>query len=157
MKRQFIIWGVVLLTVVNVASLSTLGYHRWFGDHRERAQRVSWEERRRAFEKALGLTAVQIEKRDAMRKALGEELKPLREALKEKRDVFFNTLIAADSDRALIDSLNIEVDMLEQKIEGRFIDYAMAQKGILTPEQFEKVFSSMRRRYGNGNGYRGSN
>ena len=75
----------------------------------------------------------------------------------EKRDVFFNILIAADSDRALIDSLNIEVDMLEQEIGNHFIDYAMAQKGFLTPEQFEKVFSSMRRRYGNGNGYRRSN
>ena len=157
MKRQLFIWGVVLLTVVNVASLSMRGYHRWSGDHRERAQRESWEERRRAFEKELGLTAVQIEKRDTMRKALGEELKPLREALMEKRDVFFNILIAADSDRALIDSLNIEVDMLEQEIGNHFIDYAMAQKGFLTPEQFEKVFSSMRRRYGNGNGYRRSN
>ncbi len=155
MKKQFIIWGVVLLTVVNVASLSTRGYHRWFGDHRERTQRESWETRRRAFEKELGLTGVQIEKRDAMRKALGEELTPLRESLKEKRDIFFDTLMTVAPDRALIDSLNIEVDMVEQEIESRFIDYAMAQKGILTPEQFKKVFSSMRRRYFNG--YRRSN
>ena len=62
--------------------------------------------------------------------------------------------MAVAPDRALIDSLNIEVDMVEQEIENRFIDYAMAQKGILTPEQFEKVFRSlMRRQYG----YRRSN
>ena len=157
MKRQIVIWSMVLLTVVNVASLSTMGYHRWFGDHREQGQRESREDRRRALEKELGLTAAQIENRETTRRALREGMKPIQEALRKKREVFYKTLMAVDSERTLIDSLNVEVDALEKEIENRFIEYILTQKEILTPEQFEKIFSSMRRRYGNGNGYRRRN
>ena len=151
MKRQIVIWCVVLLTVVNVASLSTLGYHRWFGEHEKSERRFSREGRRSRVEADMALSSDQIKKRDEMRKALGEEMRTLRTALKSRKEAFYEVLSARKTDRAKIDQFRMKVDSLELEIKKRFIDHTLAQKEILTPEQQEKLFSAMRRKYSNGN------
>ena len=150
MKKHLVVWSVILLTVINVASLSTIGYNRWFAGHDDSDRRSSREDRRRSFDDEMGLTTDQVEKRDAMRKALGDDIRPLREALKVKQESFYQILSKTDSRRTTIDSLRIHVDSLEIEIKKRCIDDALAQKEILTPEQQKKLFSVMRKRYGNG-------
>lgn len=150
MKKHLVVWSVVLLTVINVASLSTIGYNRWIAGHGDSDKRSSRDDRRRSFDDEMGLTTIQVEKRDAMRKALDEDIRPLREALKVKRESFYQVLSGTDSRRTTIDSLRIHVDSLEIEIKKRFIDHTLAQKEILTPEQQKRLFSVMRKRYGNG-------
>ncbi len=148
MKKKLIIWGVVLLTAINVASLTTSAYYHWDGDEenrreRRREGRSSWEER-------LGLTTEQSEQMQTLRSSLMEDIRPLREVMQGKRERFYELVMAPTPNRGTIDRVQGEMDSLQADIKGLVIDHMLAQKEILTPEQQTQFFTMMKKRYGNG-------
>ena len=78
MKKKMIIWGVVLLTVINLASLATRAYHRW-GDDKWSGREDHRREGRMSITERLGLTEIQVERVRQMRTELGDHLTPYRE------------------------------------------------------------------------------
>lgn len=144
MKKRLFIWGLAVLTAANIAALTTFGYHRFSeqdgGHERQRVRRISLKER-------LGLTDLQAEQMEATRKSLDERIKPLRVALGEKREYFFQLMVADRPDRMKIDAVQTEMDSLQAEIKRLVIDHMLAQREILTPEQQKQYFSMIRNRY----------
>ncbi len=93
MKKKLIIWGVILLTAINVAALTTSAYNHWDRndssrrEHRREGRRSSWEER-------LGLSASQSEQMKVQHEVLVEKIRPLRDVMQGKRDHFYELVMS---------------------------------------------------------------
>ena len=149
MKKKLIIWGVVLLTAINVAALTTSAYNHLGRDDSSRREhrregRSSWEER-------LGLSASQSEQMKVQHEVLVEKIRPLRDVMQGKRDHFYELVMVTAPDRAAIDRVQDEMDSLQADIKRLVIDNMLAQKEILTPEQQSQFFNMIKKQYGNGN------
>lgn len=148
MSKRLLIWGVVLLTVINVASLATIGYHRFVG--RRSDGRASRHEHRASLEKELGLSAAQAERMDALRKTLDEQIEPLRAESRIKRERFYQLIMADEPDRMQINAVSGEIDSLQSEIKKLVVDHMLTHREILSSEQQEKFLSLMRKRHSNG-------
>lgn len=148
MKKKMIIWGVVLLTVINLASLATRAYHRWGDD--ERRGREGRREGRMSITERLGLTEAQAEQVRQMRSELGDHLAPYREDYREKRDRLYDLLMAPEADRGEIDRIKAQMDSLQVVREAVVFDFILAHKEVLTPEQQTKFFTMIKERFRNG-------
>ena len=150
MKKKLIIWGVVLLTAINVAALTTSAYNHWDRDDssrredRREGRRSSWEER-------FDLSASQSEQMKVQHEVLVEKIRPLRDVMQGKRDHFYELVMVTAPDRAAIDRVQDEMDSLQADIKRLVIDNMLAQKEILTPEQQSQFFNMIKKQYGNGN------
>ena len=149
MKKKLIIWGVILLTAINVAALTTSAYNHLGRDDSSRREhrregRSSWEER-------LGLSASQSEQMKVQHEVLVEKIRPLRDVMQGKRDHFYELVMVTAPDRAAIDRVQDEMDSLQADIKRLVIDNMLAQKEILTPEQQSQFFNMIKKQYGNGN------
>ena len=149
MKKKMIIWGVVLLTVINLASLATRAYHRW-GDDKWSGREDHRREGRMSITERLGLTEIQVERVRQMRTELGDHLTPYREGYSEKRDQLYDLLMAPDADRGEIDLIKTQMDSLQSVREAIVFDYILAHKEVLTPEQQTKFFTMIKERYRSG-------
>ncbi len=148
MKKKLIIWGVVLLTVINLASLATRAYHRWGDD--ERRGREGRREGRVSITEQLGLTAAQGEQVRTMRAELGERLTPYREAYRDKRDQLYDLLMLQNADNEEIARIKAELDSLQVEREAVVFDFIVAHKEVLTPEQQTTFFTMIKERFRNG-------
>ena len=148
MKKKLIIWGVVLLTVINLASLATRAYHRWGDD--ERRGREGRREGRMSITERLGLSEAQAEQVRQMRAELGDHLTPYREGYREKRDALYDLLMAPDADRREIDRIKAQMDSLQAEREAVVFDYILAHRDVLTPEQQTMFFTMIKERFRSG-------
>ena len=150
MKKKSIIWGVILLTAINVAALTTRAYNHWDRDDssrredRREGRRSSWEDR-------FDLSASQSEQMKVQHEVLVEKIRPLRDVMQGKRDHFYELIMVTAPDRAAIDRVQDEMDSLQADIKRLVIDNMLAQKEILTPEQQSQFFNMIKKQYGNGN------
>ena len=148
MKKKLIIWGVVLLTVINLASLATRAYHRWGDD--ERRGRDGRREARMSITEQLGLTEAQAEQVRSMRAGLGDRLTPYREAYRDRREQLYDLLMAPEADRGDVDRIKAQMDSLQAEREAIVFDYIVAHKEVLTPEQQTKFYTMIKERFRNG-------
>jgi Spy/CpxP family protein refolding chaperone len=148
MKKKLIIWGVVLLTVINLASLATRAYHRWGDD--ERRGREGRREARMSITERLGLTEAQAEQVRAMRAELGDRMTPYREAYRDRRDRLYDLLMLQDADRGEIQVIKAQMDSLQAEREAIVFEYILAHKEVLTPDQQTKFFAMIKDRFRNG-------
>ncbi len=148
MKKKLIIWGVVLLTVINLASLATRAYHRWGDD--ERRGREGRREARMSITERLGLTEAQAEQVRAMRTELGDRMTPYREAYRDRRDRLYDLLMIPDADRGEIQVIKAQMDSLQAEREAIVFEYILAHKEVLTPDQQTKFFTMIKDRFRNG-------
>ena len=150
MKKKLIIWGVVLLTAINVAALTTRAYNHWDRDDSSRREDRR-EGRRSAWEERFDLSASQSEQMKVQHEVLVEKIRPLRDVMQGKRDHFYELVMVTAPDRAAIDRVQDEMDSLQADIKRLVIDNMLAQKEILTPEQQSQFFNMIKKQYGNGN------
>ena len=148
MKKKLIIWGVVLLTVINVASLATRAYYRWGDD--DRRGREGRREARVSITERLGLTEAQSEQVRAMRAELGDLMTPYREAYQGKRVQLYDLLMEPSADRGEIDLVKAQLDSIQVEREALVFDYIVAHKEVLSAEQQTKFFGMIKERYRNG-------
>ena len=149
MKKKLIIWGVILLTAINVAALTTSAYNHLGRD--DSSRREHRREGRSSWEEWLGLSASQSEQMKVQHEVLVEKIRPLRDVMQGKRDHFYELVMVTAPDRAAIDRVQDEMDSLQADIKRLVIDNMLAQKEILTPEQQSQFFNMIKKQYGNGN------
>ena len=149
MKKKLIIWGVVLLTAINVAALTTSAYNHLGRD--DSSRREHRREGRSSWEEWLGLSASQSEQMKVQHEVLVEKIRPLRDVMQGKRDHFYELVMVTAPDRAAIDRVQDEMDSLQADIKRLVIDNMLAQKEILTPEQQSQFFNLIKKQYGKGN------
>lgn len=103
------------------------------------------------FFKDLGLTAEQKEKLKAQRESRKEASCALRDQMKTKMKVLHESLGQSTVDKAQLNTLVAEINMLKGQLFSQRIDGILAMKEVLTPEQFAKMqarFAEKRGKHG---------
>jgi len=88
--------------------------------------------------KELNLTAEQEQKLEENRQAHQEEMKKLRETIREKETKLQEALASPAITRAALNSIANEIKTLQAQLIDKRIDSIFAVEQILTPEQFAK-------------------
>lgn len=145
MSKKTLTWLLIFSVIINISTLATFGYHRWFEPKRPRFDR-SRSSHQEFLAKELGLTAEQSQKVQALRSELWEQIKPLKNQLDEERKHFFQIQNQ--------DSVNIEdvyksiekISEIQKQMQRKTAENMLAHQSILTPEQRKKFFSMMANR-----------
>ncbi len=141
---ELLIWGVVLLTVANIAALGTIAYHR-FGHSGER-HHENQHACRGFLHRELALSDAQAAQMKALKESFQSNAEPIRVALNTKREQLLQFFTDPDPDRAKIDSVQSEMDSLQSELQKLVIDHILDEKKNLTPEQQSRFFSIIRER-----------
>lgn len=88
----------------------------------------------------LGLTPEQSNKLSTVRERIGDEIKVISVALKDKRLALSNELAALNPDRKKIDAIAVEVSQLTTQEITKHIEEVFSIRAILTPEQNQKYY-----------------
>lgn len=144
MKKKLLIWGIVLLTIVNIAALGTIAYHS-LCYYRER-HHENRHTQRDFLHRELTLSDTQAEQMKVLKESFHSNANPIRAALRTKREQLLQLLTAAEPDRVRIGDVETEIDSLQAELQKIVIDHLLSQKEILTPKQQSKFFSIIRER-----------
>lgn len=144
MKKNLLVWGIVLLTVFNLAALGTIAYHRFrYCGERHHEMR---HHRHGFLHRELDLSDSQEEKMSVLKETFHSSSRPIRAALKTKREQLLQFLINSETDIGKINSVQSEIDSLQSELQKRVIAHLLDEKKILTLEQQSKFFSIIRER-----------
>ena len=149
MSKKTLTWLLIFSVIINVSTLATVGYHRWF---KPRKQTFSKDRsgHREFFSKKLGLNEEQSQKVRELRSELWQQIKPLKTQLDEERCHFFEIL---KQDTVNIDivyeSIN-NISDIQKQMQQKTVENMLAHQSILTPEQRKIFFSLMAKRMQRG-------
>jgi Spy/CpxP family protein refolding chaperone len=140
MKNKFIIYALIILTVLNLAALGTFLFHRFKGNVQSRMDHRQGE----GFEQVkqeLSLSAEQIVKFQEYRKAFHAELDSLSAQQNDLRRQLIQELAATTPDRKRLSGINDRINRLQVEAQERVINHLLNVKVLLDPEQQEKFLS----------------
>ena len=139
MKKKLLIWVIGLLSIVNIAALATIGYHR-LCYYKERHHEIRHTQRD-FLHRELTLSDTQAEQIKILKESFHSNANPIRASLRTKREQLLQLLTAAESDRAKINIVQSEIDSLQAELQKLVIDHLLDERKILTIEQQSKFFS----------------
>ena len=153
MKEKLITFLLIFSLTVNLAALITIGYF-WGKSDRpgETAYRGS---KPPLFVNKLPLNNGQRRKMLGARRALLEEIAPIKDELMTKREELVNLLTIETPDRDAIDKKLSEINGLQLKTQRVVIDQLLKQKGFLSPVQQKEYFDLISKRICQGRGEAG--
>jgi len=140
MKKKFIIYALLILTVINLAALGTFLFHRFRGCAR------SWAGHRQPecfdqVKQELSLSADQIVKFQEYRKAFHAELDSLSAQQNDLRRQLVQELAATTPDRTRLSGINERINRLQIEAQEKVIKQLLDVKAILSPEQQKKFLA----------------
>ncbi len=144
MKKNLIIVILILLTIVNVAALATIAYHRFhFKRHFPLMGGPDMQpDRHMDFIKhELGLNEKQVRQFESQDKKFWEETKPIHDSLRAKRKELMDEIAAEEPNVEKLDKLAEEIGTLEIMLKKKTTAHLLEGKAILTPEQQKNFFS----------------
>jgi Spy/CpxP family protein refolding chaperone len=145
MSRKTLAWLLIFSVIINISTLATVGYYRWFKQKRHSfaMERSSHQE---FLKKRLGLTEEQSQKIEELRSELWQQIKPLKSQLDDERGHFFQMV---NQDSVNIQDVYNSIDRiseLQKQMQRKIAENMLAHQSILTPEQRKKFFSMMTNR-----------
>ena len=140
MKNKLVVLFLVLLTIINIAALTTIAYHRF---HPKRPfHPTNRPDTPESFiKRELGLSEEQAKEFESQAKRFEEEIKPIRDSLEAKRIDLMNEIMAEKPSLDKLNQLSEEIGALHVKLEKRTSMHLLKGKSLLTPEQQTKFFS----------------
>jgi Spy/CpxP family protein refolding chaperone len=148
-KKNLAILLLILLTVVNVAALATIAYHRFHckKDFPLMGRPDMRTDRHMDFIKhELGLNEEQVKEFESRDKRFREETKPIHDSLRAKRKELMDEIAAEEPSVEKLDRLAEEIGALEIALKKKTTAHLLEGKAILTPEQQKKFFSLFKER-----------
>ena len=145
MSRKTLAWLLIFSVIINVSTLATVGYYRWFKQKRH-SFTMNRSAHQEFLKKKLGLTEEQSQKIEELRSELWEQIKPLKSQLDDGRHQFFQMV---NQDSVNIQNVYRSIDRiseLQKQMQRKTAENMLAQQSILTPEQRKKFFSIMANR-----------
>jgi Spy/CpxP family protein refolding chaperone len=140
MKKKLVILFLIVLTIVNVAAVVTIAYHRWqFKRHSPPIGRP--DAHMNFIKQELGLNEEQAKEFESQAKRFEEEIEPIRDSLEAKRSDLMNEIMAKEPSMDKLNKLSEEIGALHVKLEKRTSMHLLKGKSLLTPEQQKKFFS----------------
>lgn len=147
MRKKIIIFTIVFLTIVNLASLATFAYYRWFSTpmppFMERAE-ISFH----FIKNKLNLDERQAEQLKSFFLVFQEEAKILLDSLQTKRTVFFTELSFEEPDSVRLNILIEEMSDIQELLKKKAINNLLLARSFLTPEQQRDFISFFNERMG---------
>ena len=145
MKSKLVILFLVILTIINIAALVTIAYHRL---HSKRLFRqMDRPDRGMSFIKQeLDLNEEQVKEFEAQDKRFKIETEPIRDSLRAKRRDLMDEIATEEPNRDKLDKLTEEIGALQVALQKKTIVHLLEEKSLLTPEQQQKFFSLLKER-----------
>ncbi|MCK4225120.1 MAG: periplasmic heavy metal sensor [candidate division Zixibacteria bacterium] len=154
MKKNLVISLLILLTIVNVAALATIAYHRL--DYKKRFRPVGRPDTpMNCIKQELGLNEKQVKEFESQDKRFREETKPILDSIRAKRKELMDEIAAEKPNVDKLDKLAEEIGALETTLKKKTTAHLLEGKAILTPEQQKKFFSLFREGMDRMKGWRG--
>jgi Spy/CpxP family protein refolding chaperone len=145
MSRKTLGWLLIFSVIINVSTLATVGYYRWFKEKRH-SFAIDRSAHQQFLKKKLGLTEDQSQKIEELRSELWQQIKPLKSQLDDERHQFFQMV---NQDSVNIQDVYRSIDRiseLQKQMQRKTAENMLAHQSILTPEQRKKFFSMMANR-----------
>lgn len=143
-KKNLIIVFLVLLTIVNVAALATIAYHRL---HAKRPFPLMGrpDGRRDFLKQELGLSEQQAKEFRTHMERFRTEIQPIHDSIGIMRTELMFELTEQEPDAGRLNQLAEEIGALEVDLKKKSITHMLEGKTLLTPEQQKKFFSHFRK------------
>ena len=140
MKRSSIILFLVLLTIVNVAALATIGYHR-LHPRKPFHPEIRPDMHKNFVKRELGLNEKQVAQFEAHVEKSRTEMEPILDSLRTKRKDLMSEILAEQPSMDKLNRLSEEIGALHVQLGKKTTAHMLEAKSFLTPEQQRKFFS----------------
>lgn len=143
MKKNLVILFLVVLTIINVAALVTIAYHRFqpgksFPPAGQPGNPMNF------IKQELGLSEEQVKKFEDHFKKTRIEMDLILDSLRVKRNELMDEISAEQPSLDKVNKLTEEVGSLEIELQKKIIMNMLKDKSFLTPEQQKKFFSILK-------------
>ncbi|GEM_PF-1690241 len=162
-KKRLVIWGIILLVVINISAITTMFYRTRTPDifprfnnrnirvnrniqknRNLRENRTSRDNYRREgahmfFVRELDFSEIQLEKFKNINNKNYEDIHIIVKQLNAKRDEMITELENKTPNMAKLDSIAIDVGNLHTKLKKITINHYLEIKNICNPKQQEKL------------------
>ena len=126
--KTILLAGLVMIPGIGMAQTPAAG---------SKAQEIVAQ--REEIEKSIGLSQEQKDKMKAFREEFNAKQGPLQEQLRNKRNDLGSMLEGDSPDRAKIEAVINEINSLQGQIMLNNADLVLKTRGLMTPEQVQKV------------------
>ena len=159
-KRQLLVWSIIILILINIASLGTIWFNKFGNRHRghdrgwasERFERgrdgqkgFSKRDRLKKLHNALGLSEEQSKSVDSVFDIHAESRRINMEKMAEMKQALNDELRQSELNQEMIDSLLQKQTELFEEGNNQIIKLSMSLREILTEEQRVKFSDYMER------------
>ena len=146
MKRNLLIFGLVLSITINIGVFGSIGY-QWLKSRGEKSHLgETAHSPMTAFCERLGLSEEQIIKMEPLRETLNSRIEEIKTELREERIQFLIYLKEPVPDQEKITAELSKIVSLQTELQKIAVDQMLQEKKILTPEQQEIFFSIISKR-----------
>jgi Spy/CpxP family protein refolding chaperone len=140
MKKNLVILFLAVLTIVNIAALATIAYHR-FQPKRPFPPMGQTDTPGSFIKRELDLNEEQAKEFESQDKRFREATKPILDLLEAKRKDLMEEVAAEEPNRDKLDRLTEEIGTLQMTLEKNITMHLLQTKSLLTPDQQKKFFS----------------
>lgn len=149
MGKKTIYSAAVILTIINLAALGTWVYNRFNGEGHESLTQLR-NEQFEQLKDELSLTPPQVRQIQIYRTTFLEQMDSLSTQLAGERAEMANELWQTSPDTARIDSLVNRISQVQSAAQRKVIAHLLDVKSILNPEQQQKFYRIVLRRFASG-------
>jgi Spy/CpxP family protein refolding chaperone len=140
MKKNLIIVFLILLTIVNVAALGTIAYHRLHAK-RPFPPKGRTDGHMKFLQQELGLSEEQARDFESHMERFRMETEPIQDSIRTIRTELMSELTKPEPDVQRLNKLAEEIGTLEVRLKKKSITHMLEGRSLLTPEQLKKFLS----------------
>lgn len=146
-KHRTLIWAIVILAVMNISTLSTIGYHVYLSNKAQEQTPTSQKQLEtdavkfsgQYFRDQLGFSSSQMDEFRDFNRPFRQQTHAITEELANKRTQMLSEMTAATSDTAKLNQLSEEIGILHSNLKKLTFQYYVNIKSISSPEQQQKL------------------
>ena len=146
MKKNKLLFGLILSLLFNVGFISSLGYHLWKRREIQKTFKDQVAQQKHFIPKKMRFTHEQRMHLRKIRRTFLYRIWPLRKKLAEEREALGKLLMNDKPDTILIEKKLHEIGELQTKMEKEVVFQILREKDVLTPQQREQFFRVVEKR-----------
>ena len=146
MKKNLLILFLIVLTLINVAALVTIAYHRFYPRKPFPLPPERTDTPVGFIKQELDLSEEQVEKFEAHFRKIKGEMEPIFDSLRAKRTKLMDEVSVEQPNMDKVNTLTEEIANLQIELQKKAIMHMLEEKSFLTPEQQKKFFTFFRER-----------
>ena len=135
--KKLTIYAGAALIVISASAAYAMPMHE--GEEGERCEKGARGEKFQAILDKLDLTQEQKDQLKQTRETQKQQKEGLKEDLESARKTLHEELKKYDSDRSVVKSTVARINVLQAQLLEQKTDSFLAMKGVLTPQQFQKM------------------